>query len=317
MSSSLVKLIQPSIIGDLKSYWAMHFCSLLETLYEHKQLEFNFQKSINQESPRTLASLVGATERGFFARIRENVQNWGLQYFLCHYLMSRDGRGVFHELISNISNNYNFDLLKNFHSYGVFVCGIDSYSGEFFLKTNNASMFGYTDITIQNVYEDIKYVDLCILIRRTQGDLNDSALLGEIEGNKGSKLLGSSFWGRKSSVCLFGIGVQQGANDLSVQNIQTGSGIKTIITLGSQHSIIDDFHATIGMMEIFLSMNHNHKVFMIPGQTDIVEIIRQHWEQPVEILIEELRCLIQSVDSASLGTNPLTIPSVPKIIINS
>jgi hypothetical protein len=314
MSSNFVKLIEPAVIGDLKSYWAMHFCAVLETLYEHKQLEYNFQKTIPSSLPMTLASLVGISERGFFARIRENLRNWGLQYFLCHYLMSREGYNVFVEIIDNISNNYNFNILDNFYSYGVFVCGIDSFSGEHFLRNTNAGLLGYTDKTIQNAWEDIKYVDLCILIIRNEGDLLNIALLGEVEGNKAPKLFGSNFWGKKSSVCLFGIGVQQGEKNIYVQNIKTESGIKSIVTLGSNFSVIDDFQSAIGMMEIFLSMHHQHKVFTIPGQSDIVETIRQHWCQPIDLLIEQLRALIYRVDSAA-GTNALTIPSVPKIII--
>lgn len=315
MSSDLIKIVQPSIIGDLKSYWAMHFCSVLETLYEHKQLEFNFQKTIPHYVPRTLASFAGISELGFFARIRENIRNWGLQYFLCHYLMSNEGVTLFNHLISNISNNYNFDFLRNYQSYGVFVCGIDSYSGELFLRSTNAGIAGYAEQTIQNVWEDIKYVDLCILIRRTVGDTLDSALLGEVEGNKGYKLLGSSLWGKKSSVCLFGIGVQPEGSELSIQNIRFESGIKTVITLGSEHAVIDDFQSAVGMMEVFLSLNHQQKIFMIPGQSDVIEMIRQHWTQPIDVLINELRNLIQSVESAALGTNPLTIPSLPKIIL--
>ncbi len=314
MSSNLVKLIEPAIIGDLKSYWAMHFCAVLETLYEHKYLEYNFQKTIPVSTPRTLSSFVGSSERGFFSRIRENVTNWGLQYFLCHYLMSNEGSNVFNTLVNEISNNYDFDLLKNYHSYGVFVCGIDSYSGAYFLQNTKAGLLGYTDKTIQNVWEDIKYVDLCILIRRTEGDVLDTALLGEVEGNKAPRLLGSSFWGKKSSMCLFGIGVKQGGEHISVQNIKTQNGVKSIITLGSNFSVIDDFQSAIGMMEVFLSMNHRHKVFTIPGQSDVVEIIRQHWHKPIESLIEELRLLISRVDLASMGTNALTIPSTPKIV---
>lgn len=314
MTTNLVKLIEPALIGDVKSYWAMHFCAVLETLYEHKNLEFNFQK-FSYGQPQTLSNFVGTIERGFFARIRENVRNWGLQYFLCHYLMCNEGYGVFKTLIDNISDNHNIDLLRNFHSYGVFVCGIDSYSGDSFLKTTKAGILGYNDKTIQNVWEDIKYVDLCILIKRNEGDLLDTALLGEVEGNKASKLSRSGFWDKKSSVCLFGIGVQQGWKDIEVQNVRTNSGIKSIVSLGSDFSVIDDFQAAIGMMETFLTLNPHHKVSRIPGQIDVIDIIRCYWSRPITSLIEELRTMIHKVDSAELGTNPLTIHSVPKIII--
>ncbi|MGD1393222.1 hypothetical protein [Vibrio harveyi] len=313
MTSSVVKIVEPSVISDTKSYWAMHFCSVIETLYEHQYLEFNIQKSIPYSQPKTLANFVGATETGFFARMRESLQNWGLQYFLCHYLASNDGFNVFRKLIEEISNNYNFDLLRNYHSYGVFVCGIDSYSGANFLRNTKAGILGYTDKTIHNVWEDIKFVDLCILIRRFAGDTLDTALLGEVEGNKGNRLLGSG-WGKKSTMCLFGIGVKQGEKNISIQNIKLEGSVKTIAILGSEHSVIDDFHAAIGLMEVFLSLNPQHKVVNIPGQSEIIEIIRSNWFHPVETLIETLRSFINRVDSAGIGINPISIQSVPKII---
>lgn len=314
MSSNLVELIEPSIIGDLKSYWAMHFCSILETLYEHKQLEFNLQQKIPQHQPRTLSNFVGTIERGFFARIREHVNNWGLQYFLCHYLMSSEGESIFKAIVNEVSNNYSIDLLQDMESYGVFVCGIDSYSGEQFLKNTNAEIFGYTEKTIQNVWEDIKYVDLCILIKRQSNNNIDSALLGEVEGNKAAKLLGKSFWEKKPSLCLFGIGVKKGEPNIARYNVRYGEGVKTVITLGSNYPVIDDFQVAIGIMEIFLSMNHQHKISKIPGQIAIVDIIRDYWYLPIDKLIIQLRSLIRRVETATMGTNDLTITTVPKIV---
>jgi hypothetical protein len=313
--TGLVSIIEPAIIGDLKSYWAMHFCSVLETLYEHKQLEFNIQKAISLSEPRTLSSFVGVSERGFFSRIRENVRNWGLQYFLCHYLMSSEGWGAFKLLVDNISNNYDFDVLRNYAHYGVYVCGIDSYSGEAFLNTCNAAILGYDNNTINNVWRDIKYVDLCVLIRRHAGDLTDTALLGEVEGNKGYKTLQPGYWEYKSRACLFGIGVKEGEQNATIQNVRFESCVKTIIMLGSEFSVIKDFQAAVGTMETFLSLRPQHHVISFPGLDEVIDRIRVNWSNPIEVLIDELRSFIYRVDSAVLGTNPLSIPSVPKLIV--
>jgi len=313
MSNFIAELIQPNVIGDLKSYWAMHFCSILETLYEHKQLEFCIQSLIPTHQQRSLSNFVGEAERGFFSRIRDNINNWGLQYFLCHYLASPDGHNVFHRIISEISNNYNFDLLKNFHSYGIFICGIDSYSGEQFLKTTTAAILGYTEYTIQNVWEDIKYVDLCILIKRLPGDTLDTAILGEVEGNKGRKLFAPDFWEKKSSMCLFGIGVAQGGAEISIHNIELENSIKTVVTLGSNFSVVDDFKIALGMMEVFLSLNHKQKIQLIDGQKEIVEIIKYYWNKPIDELITALRTMINRVETANIGINPLSMTSIPKI----
>lgn len=315
MKPSLVQVIEPSLINDSKSYWAMHFCSVIETLYEHKQLEYNIQKLVCYSQPKTLAHFVGSNEYGFFARMRESLRNWGLQYFLCHYLASNEGNKLFKALVEQISNNYDFDLLRNFYSYGVFVCGIDSYSGATFLQNTNAGIFGYTDKNIDNVWKDIKYVDLCILIKRYAGDTMDTALLGEVEGNKGTKLLGTRSWEKKSSMCLFGIGVQEGESEITIQNVQLENSVKTIAVLGSDHSVIDDFHSAIGVMEVLLSMNYKHKVTKLSGQSEVIDIVRLYWYKPVEELITVLRSFIKRMDGASVGINSITTQSVPNIII--
>lgn len=310
----MIKLIKPGIIGDLKSYWAMHFCAVLETLYEHKQLQFTFRRNIPEEQPKTLANLNAYTEHSFLARIRNNLYNWGLQYFLCHYLMSHEGHRVFDILMAEISNNYNFDLKKNYYSYGVFVCGIDSYSGEQFLNTTTAGIFGYNKETIINVYEDIKYVDLCFLITRSQGDTLNTAILGEVEGNNAVKLNRETFWKKKSSFCSFGIGVKNSKEDISVENIRTESGVKTIVTLSSHFPVIDDFKIAIGIMETFFSISPAHKMQLVDGQREIVEIIKYHWDKPIDELIGNLRSMVTNVKTANIGTNALSISTVPKII---
>lgn len=293
----------------------MHFCAVLETLYEHKGLEYSFQRSIPADQPKTLASLNAYTEQSFLARMRNSVHNWGLQYFLCHYLMSREGSPVLYAILDEISNNYDFDLRKNMSSYGVFVCGVDSYSGEQFLRTTSAAIFGYNERTIANVYEDIKWVDLCILISRCKGDTLDTAILGEVEGNKFGQLLQQRFWRKKASFCSFGIGVQIGSSDIETQNIETEVGIKTIVSLGSEFNVVEDFKVSVGIMEAFFAISPMHRMQFVPGQRDVVDIIRAHWGRPIEDLIMVLRESVQKLDVASMGTNSLSLNTVPKIVI--
>jgi hypothetical protein len=312
--NNTIKLVKPGIRDDLKSYWAMHFCAALETLYEHKQLQFNIQKSIPDPHPKTLANFNAHTEQMFLGRIRNNLYNWGLQYFLCHYLMSNEGNEVFNILIDEISNNYNLDLKRNYHSYGVFVCGIDSYSGSNFLNSTTAGIFGYNQETIANVYEDIKYVDLCFLITRFQGDMLNTAILGEVEGNNAVKLNRDNFWKKKSSFCSFGIGVNQKTEGMEIQNIRSETGIKSILTLGAKFDVVADFKIAIGILEIFFSISPKHQQQFVEGQKEIVEVIRYHWDKPIIDLIDILRGFVSKVDSASIGTNALSVSTVPAII---
>ncbi|MFP1760904.1 hypothetical protein [Lonsdalea quercina] len=115
-------------------------------------------------------------------------------------------------------------------------------------------------------------------------------------------------------MCLFGIGVQPNGAQISVHNVRLEESVKTVAILGSEHSVIDDFHIAIAMMEIFLYYNRNHKIMAVAGQSEVLDIIKSHWFQPVDQLIEVLRTFIVRVDGASLGINPITIQSVPKII---
>ncbi|HDZ8982163.1 hypothetical protein ACET6Z_16490 [Aeromonas veronii] len=311
--NEIIKVIKPGIRDDLESYWAMHFCSALEALYEHKQLQFNIQKNIPLQHPRTLANFNAHTEQMFLSRIRHNLYNWGLQYFLCHYLMTNEGASVFNALMDEISNNYNFDLKRNFHSYGVFVCGIDSYSGAHFLNTTNAAIFGYNEKTIANVFEDIKYVDLCFLITRFVGDTLNTAILGEVEGNNAIKLNRESFWSKKSSFCSFGIGIGNINNDIEIINVRTDTGVKTILTLGSKFDVVDDFKISIGILETFFAISPQHVQQFVPGQKQIIDIVRYYWDKPIVELIETLRAKVSRVEAASIGTNALSVTSVPII----
>ena len=230
--------------------------------------------------------------------------------------MSHEGHCVIIKLLEEISNNYNINLLQDMKSFGAFICGIDSYSGQSFLEHTDAAIFGYSENTIQNVWEDIKYVDLCILVERNSFQTMNTAILGEIEGNNAVKLYRESFWDKKSSFCSFGIGVRDKQDNITVQNVRTDRGIKTIFSLGSNFPVIEDFKIAIGILETFFSMSPNHTLQFIPGQKEVVEIIRYHWHKPVVQLITTLRGMIKNVESASLGTNALSMHSVPKIIIN-
>jgi len=315
MSKGIIEIVNPGIASNLTSYWAMHFVSLLEALYEHKQLQYSFTKTIPLQYDKTLSQLSSHAEHSFFSKIRNSITNWGLQYFLCHYLMSIEGEDILIKLLGEISNNYNYDLIEYYEDFGVFVCGIDSFSGETFLRTTDAHIFGYNESTIANVWEDIKYVDLCILVRSSTLEEPDIAVFGEVEGNNTMKIFRESFWNKKSSFCAFGIGVNENQNNITIQNIETFNGIKTILILGSEFLIIEDFKIAIGILETFFAISPHHVMQFVNGQRDIVCLIRDYWHKPVIELIGLLRGMIQVTPLATLGTNALSMQSIPKIII--
>jgi hypothetical protein len=316
MKNQFVSIIQPGIVGDLSSYWAMHFSAILEAMHQQKQLKFSFKRSIPDSVPQSISSLISNTPNGFFGQLKSSISNFGLQYFLCHYLMSPEGRPAVIALLNEVANAYNVDISvsSNLRSFDIFVCGIDSYSGHSFLQSTDAVIFGYTKHTIQNVWRDINYVDLCILIDRNDFP-QKIAILGEVEGNNGAKLLRQSFWDAKSSFCSFGIGV--GSNmrkQMDIQTFQTTTGLKSILTLSSNFSVVEDFKVAIDTLDVLFSMGASINIPLHDGMRSVVEIVRYHWNKPIDDLISQLRSMIQRSDSASIGPELIAMPSVPKIV---
>lgn len=185
-----------------------------------------------------------------------------------------------------------------------------------FLQNTDAVIFGYNEHTIQNVWRDINYVDLCILLERNSFP-HRIAVLGEVEGNNGAKLLRDSFWGQKSSFCTFGIGVvKSDSGQMAIESFQTLSGVKTILTLSSSFHVVEDFKIAIDTLDVLFSMRPHIKIPLHVGMQDVVNIVRHRWNHPVENLIEDLQSMITLLDSTEVGVELIAIPSVPKIVLS-
>lgn len=317
--TKLATIIEPALIGDIKSYWAMHFCAVFEVLYEHKNLKFTFRKTIPNDEVMSPANLVSHAGHDFFGHMKYSIHNWGLQYFMCHYLRSLEGRNVIVKLLQGISNTHNVDVLKDSAYYGVYVCGVDSNSGAAFLKhlrEIEASVLGYKSDTIGNVFTDINYVDLCLLVTKVTGAGPSIAILGEVEGNHGAKLT-RTYFNKKSSVCSFGLGVKKGSGEMIIYNVQSDSGIKTVVLIGSDFDVMADFRYAVHQVELFFEKGPLVEVIKLTGFNDVIDMVRFYWRKPVYDLIRELRQFIKVHSQAAMDTNPLTVYQTvtPKLII--
>jgi hypothetical protein len=155
---------------------------------------------------------------------------------------------------------------------------------------------------------------LCIIVENGN-DAQKIAILGEVEGNNGAKLLRESFWSSKSSFCSFGVGV--GSNNYSqmqIQTFQTTSGLKSILTLSSNFPVIEDFKAAIDTLDVLFSMGPNINIRFQEGMQKTVEMLRYHWNKPIDSLLSELRRMILRVDSHSIQQELLALASIPKIV---
>jgi hypothetical protein len=293
----------------------MHFCGVLEAMRQQNQLQFSFDKSIPKDLPHTLANLVANTPTVFFALLKTYLTNFGLQYFLSHYLMSYEGREPVVALLNAVANAYDIDLVGSMLSYEVYVCGNDSRNGHQFLASLNAQIFGYDDKTIQQAFEDVKHVDLCIVINRAD-PLPRLAILGEVEGKHGAQMLKSPYWSGTASFCAFGVGVVlNDRKQMELQTFHTPTGPKSVLTLSSSHYVVADFAQAIGVLEILFFMSHQQTIPLFPGMDVVVNLIRDHWNKPVDDLIALLRSLIIKYDSNSVQDDLIALPDIPKIIV--
>ncbi|KXV61842.1 hypothetical protein AD948_00315 [Acetobacter senegalensis] len=325
MDKHLVEIIKPGIYKNLNSYWAMHYCSILETLYEHKTIEHGFQRGYMENIDPTLANLAAKAGFAFFFAIKNSLQNFGLQSLLCHYLVSSEGRSIFKNIVEKISDLHNFDFLSETQEYGVFVSAKDFRSGERFIRENNPILLGWKDLHYNDAVEKVHYADLCILLK---GIDRNFAILGEVEGNHGGDLLLNSFWSRKrSEYYSFGIGVRSHARNLTInpheplppaiingQWTRTEYGWKYVITIDSLHSIVRDFHDAIGTIQTLMTLGPRQRANYDPSLLPVLNLIKNKWDDHILDIIDELRSMLSFDKMATLRTNPLPAKVVPSII---
>jgi hypothetical protein len=320
MNYETVEIIKPNIASDMNAYWAMHYCSLFETLYEHKTLEHSFQRPYFDDISPTLHNLMANAGFSFFQNIKQSMKNFGLQSLLCHYLTSREGSHVFFNIMTNLSNHYNYELSTN--DYGVFISCKDFASGSKFISENNPILLGYRNLSHSDAAQKVTYADLCFLFKKEDRNL---AVLGEVEGNKGGELLLKSFWSKKKGdYYSFGIGVKKRSkknyrtsypepSNITGEWINTEYGWKYIVIIESDHYLVDDFHSAIDTLQTLLTFGSNHKGNYVPYLIPILNLIREYWNRDIIDLIKILRTFLISDKFATLGTNPLSAKTLPNI----
>ncbi|HGS5294557.1 TPA: hypothetical protein ACMDR2_003597 [Vibrio cholerae] len=327
MNENIVEIIKPGIHLDLNAYWAMHYCSILETLYEQKTMTHSFNRPYMDNVEPTLGNLASKAGFAFFNDIKQALQNFGLQALLCHYLTSEEGRPIFNDIVSKLSDLHSFDFMSNTQEYGVHISCRDFNSGLRFAQTFNPFLLGYGKLQHQDVAKKVAYADLCILLKR---DDENYGILGEVEGNHGHELLFDSFWNRKKGEYYsFGFGVKQ--RTLKTPNIFTGKvepepahitgrwvgtelGWKYVVIVDSDHSIVQDFHNAIGTIQMFMTLGPQQRANYDSSLLPVLNLIKQNWDSHVLDLISKLRELLVSNKLATLGVNPLPTKTVPSII---
>jgi len=329
MNREIVEIIKPGVYTNLNSYWAMHFCSILETLYEQNTIQHGFQRNYMENIEPTLENLVTKAGFAFFQLIQNSLQNFGFQILLRHYLCSSEGHPIVSDIISKVSDLHKYDFLSETNEYGVFISCKDFESGRRFAEKYSPILLGSNpnpnNLHLQEISDKISYADLCILLK---GDGCNYGVLGEVEGNHSAKLCRNSFWERKAGeYYFFGIGVRQRAcnysrapggqvNPSSMTGgwVSTNCGYKYIIEIESDNSVVKDFYDAIGTVCTLMTLGPKHRATYDSSLLPVLNLIKQGWSDNIVDLIKKLRHLLVQSDYATLGTNPLPIKRVPSII---
>lgn len=327
MNENIVEILKPGLHLNLNAYWAMHFCSIFETLYDQNTIAHSFNRPYMEGFEPTLGNLAAKAGFAFFNEIKNSLQNFGLQALLCHYLTSEEGKPIFNDIVSKLSDLHTFDFVSKTQQYGVHISCKDFNSGLRFAQAHNPFLLGYGKLHLQDVASKVAYADLCILLKQ---DDENYGILGEVEGNHGTDLLLDSFWNRKKGEYYsFGIGVKK--RTFKIPSIITGSielepaqitgrwvatdlGWKYVIMIESDHSIVQDFHNAIGTIQMLMTLGPQQRAIYDSSLLPVLNLIKQNWDCHVLDLISNLRSLLVSNKFATFGVNPLPAKTIPNII---
>lgn len=289
-------------------------------------MAYGFQHGYMNDIEPTLGNLVARSGFSFFFQIKGALQNFGLQSLLCHYLTSDEGWPIFNDIVAKISDLYSYDFMGKTQEYGIFVSGKDFRNGEQFINEHNPVLLGYDQLQYRDAVEKVSYADLCILLK---SNTHNIGLLGEVEGNNGGELLLKSFWAKKKGEYYsFGIGVNQRStktmnissyDNYIAQPIITGQWVKTecgwkyVVVIESDHSIVSDFHDAIGTIQTLMTLGHQQRANYDPSLIPVLSLIKRCWDSNIVDLIAELRSMLISNATSTLGINPLPSKFVPSI----
>ncbi len=197
------------IYDNLLSYWSMHFISVLECLAYHKNLQFRPIIIPETQTISSLALMKGNHPNSFFDIMANSISNWGMQYFMVHYLNHKISLDLVDRIKEQLDDLFNIPNYKDYDDFEFYISGCDSeltkdiskYYDEIYPKIFELDFLS-KDYLIRNS-------DICLVLKDTQNDKN-IAIFGEIEGNDGDRLFNNKFWNGKSDFCVLGIGAVNG-----------------------------------------------------------------------------------------------------------
>lgn len=285
------------------SYWSMHFISVLECLAYHKNLTYPAIRSDGTIS--SLARMKGNYPNSFFDIMINYISNWGMQYFMVHYLNHEISLCIVDKIKENLDDLFNIPNYKDYDGFEFYISGHDS-------ELSNNINERYDEIYPKefelNFLEKgnlIRNSDICLVLKNTKQNRN-IAIFGEIEGNHGYRLFQDSFWNGKSDFCVIGIGAVDGnkkGNFYLEKYLYVGKYPKLNIIFEKDSFVVRDFYYVLnefkqifnyGASYTYYGDNTNYRYI-------VNEIIIKNWNNSMLYILEQLYNLKNTNNNELIG----------------
>lgn len=319
---------QLTLIPDQSfEYWSAHFAGILQCLHNHINLSYSPQFLPNYPL-WSIADLRGEFKAHFFNELEKYISNWGMQYFLVNFLHSPLTANISSALMRGIIENFNPQFRQDLLYQSYQISGKDSALMSVPLLSNINTFPNCVDMN--HKYHIWENSDIAYILNNHPNQITGDAvaIFGEIEGNKGIRLLTDKFWEKKHRNCIFGIGVVSSktiASQLGMSNklylsqnlytpsiilryIQTSVGMKVVILFEQEHPIVKDFNDATQFLRSLLQDGKS---------THIYEQFSEPFRQAAHIMRNGLRTpVVQLLDQFAICSTQLLINAGPNCTIS-
>lgn len=283
------------IFDNSPSYWSMHFISILECIAYHKNLQYPAIR-LNQ-TISSLAMMKGYYPNSFFDFMITYIQNWGMQYFMVHFLNHEINLSVVNHIKSELDDLFDIPNFQDYNDFEFYISGHDSE-----LSINIQDKFDEIypknfDLNILEKENIITNSDICLVLK---SDDRNIAIFGEIEGNYGDKLFQDSFWNYKSKFCVLGIGAVAGHSKGKFyieKYIHLGKYPKINVIFEKSSYVVHDFYNILS--EFRHIFNYGKSYYGYQGNFGYIinEIIIKNWNESILYILDLLYRLKDNSDS--------------------
>lgn len=290
MNSRLINNYSMPVLDNSLSYWSMHFIAVLECLANHKTLGYPAHK-LHEYPIFSLANMKGHYPNYFFDEMSKFIQNWGMQYFIVHFLNHKMGLDIVDKIKENLDDLFNIPNYKDYDKFEFYVSGIDSDLGKNIHEKYDEIYPKNLNLTIEQKLLLERNSDFCLVLKNTQENKN-IGIFGELEGNYGGRLFQDGFWGKKSKFCVIGIGAVNGKNKgvfYIERYFYLGKYPKLNILFERSNYIVYDFHRVVNEFRAIFIYGSQYKSFQSDQSFKfLVDLIIENWNRPVGDILNKL-----------------------------